>query len=718
MPVNKLLSGHRSILADPVANLITKIGQISSSRSLSDEKIATYAISTESLDSNDEQTLVNIYNNIETTVKTIASDLGIAVEDYNIESATIAGIYATNPKAVLATRLKNSNPDAMIIGSSVSDGNMERPVISTEAYDERDNRNAQLNSIVLNLLASRQDDFSETFYPTIVVNPAEVGVTLSVKLYYVYNDFKRSVTGALANYSRKNLIHAYRDAEILKNELTRAVPVYRSGGADDNTDKFVPVSLVPAWVHSLGNGISVTTAALKVDTRVDILGISQTNELLNSGLMGPSDSLDTFIKLESIFVKFTDGTNTDVIRIPVDNISAATYTYAPQGNYRRMILNLDTDGIVLDGDTVNVTGVAPASLAELVANKARVQLSITGNASLDKNDGSVSRGSLGLVALRNATGQLVNGAAYTSLAAKVASAEVIGYTQQSYRANSNIRQRGQLLDTQTEFRVVAVPYRSPMCVLAPAITANGDENAQLQALINATGTRISNEAVTALLKTEVALKSYNPVANANGDLPEISAIGQLVGLKPVYYYEKVDLALNVDSLKSHERFKDIRSAIVEKIRYYANEMYRESEYKAGAALLTGNVGFKPTIIVGTDVVTYNYISTDGDLRTLGDSFDLKIVSTLDDRVKGRIYISLGVFDSARNTAINPLNFGNLLYSPEMTVVMPVSRDGQTSKELIVTPRFIHINNFPGLAVLEITNLPSVTGKVSVNTSNV
>lgn len=714
MPANKLLSGRRSIMSDPVSDLITKIGQISSSRSLSDEKIATYAISTESLDSNDEQTLVNIYNNIETTVKTIASDLGIAVEDYNVESATIAGIYATNPKAVLGTKLRNSNMDSMIIGANVSDGSMERPVISTEAYDERDNRNAQLNSIVFNLLASRQDDFGETFYPTIVVNPAEVGVTLSAKLFYVYNDFKRSTSGSLANYGRKNLIHAYRDAEVLKNELTRAIPIIRSGGADDNTDKFVPVSQVPAWSRSLGTGITVTTAALKVDTKVDLLGISQTNELLNSGIMGPTDSLDTFIKLESIFVKFTDGTNTDFVRIPVDDINASTYTYAPQGNYRRMILNLDTDGIVFDSSTVNVTGVAPASLAELVSNKARIQLSITGNVSLDKGEGSVSRGSLSLVALRNATGQLVNGAAFTSLAAKIASAEVVGYVPEAFRANSNVRQRGQLFDTQTEFRVVAVPYRSPMAVLAPAITANGDENAQLQTLINAAGTRISNEAVTALLKTEISLKSYNPVANANGDLPEISAIGQLVGLRPVYFYEKVDLALNVDSQKSHERYRDIRAAIIEKIRYYANEMYRESEYKAGASLLTGNVGFKPTVIIGTDVVTYNYISNDGDLRTLGDSFDLKIVSTLDDRISGRIFISFGVFDSTRNTAINPLNFGNLLYSPEMTVVMPVSRDGQTSKELIVTPRFVHINNFPGLTVLDIVNLPSVTGKVNVN----
>jgi hypothetical protein len=97
-------------------------------------------------------------------------------------------------------------------------------------------------------------------------------------------------------------------------------------------------------------------------------------------------------------------------------------------------------------------------------------------------------------------------------------------------------------------------------------------------------------------------------------------------------------------------------------------MYRSSEYKAAAAVLTGNTGFKPTVIVGTDPVIYNYLQSDGDLRTLGETFDVRIVSTLDHRVAGKIFLSFGVFDSARNTGINPLNFGNMLWSPELTIV--------------------------------------------------
>lgn len=714
MSAQKLLGTKRVSVTDPIAQLTEKVTQISSARQFNDSNIAGYAIASESMNDNGAQVLTNVYNSMESTLKTIAADFGIAVESHQLEAATMSGIFATNPQAVLGSKLKGFNQDVTVMVPAVTDGMMERPQVSMEAYDERDNKNAQLYSIIYNLLSSRQDEFGETFFPTIVVNPNEVGITLSVKLFYVYNDFKRSVNGALANYGRKSVIRAYADADILKNELTKVVPVLRTGGgADDNTDKFVAVTDVPSWSVPLGVNVNVTTGALKVDQKVDLIGISQTNELLNSGIMGPSDTLDTFFKLESVFIKVTNGSDTDIIRVVTENLPASTFTYAPQGNYRRMMLAMDTDGVVLDSNTMTVSGAAPKVLTELATHKARVQLSINGSVVIDKGEGSVSRGSLGLSTVRNATGQLVTGSTFDGLAAKLQSAEVVGYTLVAYRANSNIRQRGQLLDSQVEFRAIPVPYRSPMSVIMPAINANGDDNAALQTLITTTGIRVSNEAVTALLKAQVALAAYNGVADANGELPEMAAIGHFY-VKPVSFTEEVNLAETVDSLKSHEKLKDIRAAIVEKMRFYANEMYRQSEYKAAAAVLTGNTGFKPTVIVGTDPVIANYLMSDGDLRTLGESFDVRIVSTLDERVKGKLFMSFGVFDASRNTSVNPLNFGNMLYSPEMTTVMPVSRDGQVSKELIVTPRFIHNVNLPIMTLLTIDNLPEVTGKVSIN----
>lgn len=717
MSVAKLLSSRKNLSYDPIEGLVSKVSQITTSRTFNDEKIAEFAIAAESADSNAVQVLTNVYNNLESTIKNIAEDFDISLESHQLEAASIAGIFAANPKAFLTNKPKINVSNAMVIRQGVPDSYMERPSIALEAYDERENRNAQLFTIIYNLLASRQDDFGETFFPTIVVNPNEVGVTVSAKLFYVYNDFKRSVTGALANYGRKNVIRAYADAEILKNELTRAVPVLRVGGADDNTAVFVPTTEVPSWSVALGNGITVPTGALKVGTKVDLIGISQTDELLNSGLMGPSDTLDTYIKLEKIYLKLTDGTNTDIIEVVTENLPDAVFTYAPQGNYRRMVLDFNTDSIILGPNTTTVTGGALSYLTEATNNKIRIAVSLGGSVTLDKGDCNINGGTVSLVAVRDLSDQLVTGAGFNTIKAKIDTAEIIGYTLIAYRANSNIRQRGQLLDSQIEYRIFSVPYRSPISVIMPVAGQAGDENAALQTLITTTGIRVSNEAVTTLLKAQQSLASYVPVADANGDLPQINAIGHFY-VRPTYFQESLDLSNVVDSLKSHERIKDIRAALVEKIRYYANEMYRLSEYKAAALVLTGNQAMKPTVIVGTDPVLYNYIMADGDLRTLGDTFDVKVVSTLDKRVSGKIFVTFGVFDASRNNTINPLNFGNMLYSPELVVNLNVSRDGQTSKELLVSPRFVHIVNLPVLTVLDVTGLPTVVNKVQVNMRNV
>jgi hypothetical protein len=498
----------------------------------------------------------------------------------------------------------------------------------------------------------------------------------------------------------------------LENYLTKGIPVLRSSGADANTDKFVDVTDVPSWTENLGVGVSVPTAALKVDTKVDLIGLSQTNELLQSGVMGPTDALDTYIVLEKVYVKVTDGTNTDVFVLNVKSLPGSTFTYAPQGNYRKMILALDSDSVVMSSANTKLSGAALAVLDELATHSARLSLNISGSASLDKGDGVVNKGHLSLVALRNAQGQLVTGSTFNTLAGKIADCEILGVKLEYYRANTNLRQRGQLVDTQTEYRVIPVNYSAPLGILAPTSRDPSDENAALQTLIMTNNVRISNEAVRSLMRTLTDLKGYKAVADASGNLPEISAIGHFL-VKPVYFEETIELDKVVNTLRSQDKFKDIRAALVEKIRYYATEMFRTSEYAAAMAVLTGGTAARPTVIVGTDQLLFNYLTQDGDIRTLGEGFDVKIVSTLATEMTGKIVISFGVFDNTRNTSVNPLQFGHMLYSPEVVVNLPISRDGQTSKELTVTPRVYHYNSLPVVTLLNVSDLPKVLDRYTL-----
>lgn len=716
MSVNKILGTARSALVDPVKNLMEKVAQLTATRGINDQAIGKLAIATENFNEAQVQQITSIYNNFESNLDAIAKDSKMALESFQIEAGTMAGIVASDPLSALTAKPRSLPSNTVVINNMSGDSFSERS-IAVEAYDERENRNAQQNSIVYNMLSSRQDTFGETLFPTIICSPNEVGITIAMKLFYVFNDFKRSANGALANYNRKNLIRAYADTSILKNELTRVVPVLRTGGSDMNTDKFVSSTDVPTWTEALGMGQTVLTAPLRVDTKVDLIAISQTNELLQSGVMGPTDALDTYLKLDKIFVKVEDGTDSDVFAINVGDLPHSVFTYAPQGNTRRMMLNIDTDSVVLNQKTLKVgTGAALQVMTELSNHSVRVQLNISGNVSLDKGDCSVNRGQLALVAMRDSAGQLVTGTDFDTLALKISECQVIGYTLTAFRANSNLRQRGQLVDTQTEYRVIPVSYRSPISILAPTARDSGEDTAAIQTLVTLTGVRVSNEAVFALQRAEAVLGNYDAVADASGTLPEMGAIGHYL-VKPTFFAPPtINLAATMDSLKSHERLKDMRSALVEKIRYYANEMYRTSEYAAAMAVMTGNTAGKTTVIVATDPVIHNYLVSDGDLRTLGESFDCVIVSTLAEEITGKIYLTFGVFDQSRNTAINPLNFGNMLYTPELVLNLPITRDGQVSKELTVTPRFNHIVNLPVMTVLNVTGIPASTDKITVNTA--
>lgn len=99
-------------------------------------------------------------------------------------------------------------------------------------------------------------------------------------------------------------------SEAIKYERTaqgvRIVPVYR----DETKDYFVDAEKVHPWSVEV-EGQHLLTGALKIGALFDLLGISQTQSLLETGVHDMTDSIDTNLALESIFVeaKYPDGSS-------------------------------------------------------------------------------------------------------------------------------------------------------------------------------------------------------------------------------------------------------------------------------------------------------------------------------------------------------------------------------------------------------------------------
>lgn len=662
------------------------------------------------------QRLQNAINGIMTQAK----GLGIeSVSEHQQMAGVIAGMMAGDVGSwVRASKsLPQSSESDRFIGAT---GGIERIQPALEAYDERENKNAAVYSVAYNMQAARQDEFGEALYPTVTVTPEQVGYTVSIHLVQVYNEVRRNANGAVNDFKRKNIVHALRDPSILQNDLTKIVPVHAAGSQAN----FVATTALAPRTVLLGDE-SITTSALAFGKKFSLLGISQTAALLATGQQDSTDAVDTAVRLQALYLQIAGGAAGDdgdeVIRFTTADLPLATFNYAVQGNYRNMVLNFSNNSLKINKDTKLASGAASTLLASIGAGDYTVRLgvNVNGSVNLETADTELMVGAVNVISVQGPDGvklDLTTGTGQT-IAALFAGSKFVGYDLDARRTNANRRQRGQLLDVTVFNQTYAVPLLSPITVPRPLGQGDNTDASDLSALITATRVRTSNAAVTELLRAADLLRAYVNNNDAVGDSPEILGVARFL-VSPFFESIPVDIADITNSIKSAEKDADIQGALVSIIRSLVYRMYRDSGYKAAADALNGGVAQTPTVIIATDPVLARYLNITGDTRLLGDHFNVKVVSTLDVRVNGKIFVTFGASAGSEGTP-NPLHFGNMAWKPELTLVLPLHRNGANSKELTVQPSFLHITNLPVLGELVVTGLAElVSSKTAIDFNQV
>lgn len=700
------------------------------------------ALATESLSNSDRDKLGVYFEQAKDDIQKVLNS--IITENYSGD----ADVYTTaQQQAAYVSALLSGNPseytkrstqvkvapdygrDHQVYISNVADGEGTAfRQFAAEAYDNTNNRSANVYSIAYNLQAARQDEFGEAFFPTITVAPDEVGLGITVRLLMVFNNFFRNPNGELNDYDKINIIRALTDWKILRNELTRIYPVY----TDASSPMFVSSNQVAPYNVEVEN-VSITTAPLAVDQKYSLLGISQTEQLLQAGMMDVTDSIEPAIELENIYVNFTstvnDTTYSDVIKFVVKDLPYSNFIYSPQQNYRVMLLNFITSSILMNKNLTTVDGSEPTNpfLQAMIQGDyaARLNSEVTGNTNIEIGSTVVYGNTVNLNSLVDANGNPVDltSGVGQQIMQGINSGQIIGYDLFAWRSNLNRRQRGQLFDITYFTQLYNIPMRAPITAVRPVNSDGGTDSTDLGALVTATRIRTSNYAVTALLQAAEVLSNYVDVRGLSGSYstnnwPEVLGVGRYL-VQPYFQNYTIDMAQATDSVMSSDRIDDLVAVIINRIRDFAYRSYQDSEYIAASMVMSGGaVPPPPTVIIGTDPVLSRYLQINGELRTLGNDFACKVVSSLDIRVRGKIFLSFGVFDGDANSAPNPLHFGCMGWKPELTLTIPISRNGQVSKELTVQPSFLHIVNLPILIVLDVINLPDVLNKVSIDMNNV
>lgn len=642
------------------------------------------------------------------TSRTANMVAGLGIEGISVQqqsSMVAAAIAAADLKSFAARGLSMEAIESAkgVVGNAVMSDAFANRLPAMEAYDESNNRDSVVYTVAYNFLAAKQNDFGETFYPTHVVSNDNVGVTVSLRLIQVYDDIKRNVNGALARFNRKNIVKALIDSTILKNEMTRVVPVVRPASLAN----FVDPALVPAAAVVL-EGESINTAPLKVGVEMDIIGLSQTDTLLAAGVMDRTDGLDRSINLQNVYIQV----GADVLSYNVSNLATSNFLAQPQENYKRHALNFNSQSLVVNKSKKRADNTALVELASVVTDDLILQLKInmTGTVNIEEGGLVVYGNSIKIEKAFDAAGVelALTHAKVAPLVAKFATAVIFGYTLKAYRNNLNKRQRGQLLDTTYQNQTWTLPLRSPVSVIRPPNADSQTDSGDLASLVAATFARTSNEAVTTLLETAALLKEFVDSRVPTSLAPDLFGVAREL-VEPTYIGETLDVNAVINSVSSHEKAADIQAVLAQKIRDIGSRLYRDSGFQAVIETKVAGVEGEPTILVGTDPMTARYLMVDGDTRLTGPTFNYKVVTTPDERMQGKLVIALGYPDQSEGT-LNPIHFGYMLWSPEATIVIPQARGDQISKELTVMPRFRHITNVPVMGMVEVKNIPDVVSK--------
>ncbi|ARV76818.1 major capsid protein [Pseudomonas phage Phabio] len=638
------------------------------------------------------------------------------VAENQIVAATTAAIAAENPKEYIKalrnlTKALPSTESIRTVEQSFAGPHGSLQVfqgdaaknIGLENYNEKSQRDFRVVTVGYNLAASRQDEFAERIYPTTVINPIEGGVVQVLPYIAVLKDVHHSVTGALWDTKEVNMVEAYRDPSILDDNATDLIPAIAPGG--ENLKYFVdPALIAPETVVNEQN-MSIETAPLKPGIKVDLMGISNANLLINANMLDVSDTIDPAGRLKALYVKFEG----EVIRFKVDRMPRAVFQPDLIGDTRGAKVDFWTDDLSVSAITRTIGGAATSVITELETRKwvLRISVQFSGVVSLSKGESRFTVGECSVARILNEDRRDIDITAGpgAALVAKLADLEIIGFDLDCRFTNTNRRQRGHLLQTRAlQFRH-PIPMHAPVTLPLSTMDEEGPGEV-VKALTVNTNIRNSNNAVKTLLNYLAQLRE---LTGSGFNRPSINVYeGALASvMRPTYVYGNLHLPDVIDTLKSKDRWDDVCSAILNYVKGQLFPAYRNSNIEAAFRVISGNQDERPIFLFCSDKEIANYLMTKGDDRTLGAYLEYDIVSTNNELFDGKLV----VVPTRKNPTENDiLSFGQFFYVSTIVADLPISRGGnQITREIAAIPFNLHINNIPFALEFDISGFADVMG---------
>lgn len=578
---------------------------------------------------------------------------------------------------------------------------------SLESFDDQMIDKYREFSVAFNVLASRQDAFGEALFPTQIASADQAGLEGRIHRAVVFRPATRNTTGAAMDLQERNLIEGYADDTVLASTATKIYPMI-TAGAEGN---FVSDTLV-ANQTVVVEGQSITTNFLAVNQEFDLIGLGQTDAVIRNGAADHMDMLDRAPAIERVVVSLTLAESGGAVTVPVAfdvrHLGRAEFIPQREGDIENeLALNFPLVGLRLTSATTQIdTSALPSEFQALLDAGVELTLTttLTGTANLRTGLVHVSPSALKVHKAwdpaTNTELSLVSGAG-ADAAAHITDLSVAGFKVEAYRSNLNLRTEGHLVDTREYAELYPAQLGAPFTSQKAISNSAAQNGALLEVMTNAARVRTSNNAVIVLQNFASLMKGLVGAGNTvpAGSVQDFG-LGRFL-ITPYYNEKDLDVAAKMNSTRAHERAQDVQGVIVNQIRSLAYQMYRDCGYGVALDSMTGGAGSIPRLVIATDEELERHVQINGDLRVAGPKMDYDIVSSSNNKVKGKIYLT---FVRKGVTGVDPLSFGFHVWQPELVTRAQVTRGASHAAETIVQPRSTQYISMPVLSVINVTGL--------------
>ena len=632
----------------------------------------------------------------------------------NVKAAIEVAKYALNPvQSVekLANKSFNSEQGDIVYGNgtiSLDSVDKDAVVAAVEAFKNVDVAASMYFSVSYQAMALKQDPVAELFYPIIVVSPDEAAIKIDVTTTSIILPSKRDSSGKpLKNY-KKSIIKELNNTKLFTTDANRIYPVVRAESAGR---LFNPAGVTGiSQKVTVGDGYTVTTAPIKVNTEVDLIDISSTDELLSKGVIDETDMLNKFLGIDKLYFSLTgtDSIGNAVTEYYERDISTlpAKFVETPNGNVLDLQLSYANNSIIFTGGKLIKTDGSTSTIAGLgsLANGhyVKISLRLKGDANVETRSFEVNPTKVEFGGVFDASGNPLPETSneYIKVKGVFDTVKLEGVLPEAYAANDNTRFKAVKLTSDTIRYVYTMQRRH---VVEEIVPINGDGDAD-----------IKNS--TLLFITENLSKNgLNELVTAAGIISNLAVDTEDFGMaseffRRAFYQDTIDVSTIVDGRESNKRSSDIENALKLMLKSVATKLYIESNYSKVFKVVNNGEVAKPTVIIGTDLTIGSYINDFSD-----DMFNYVVARSDEAILNGSLYMSFGVNGKERNTKPSLLNFGFCGWSPEVTLASLNTSGGRSVYETLHMPVYRHQTVLPILAVLNIHGFESVVGKLAVDT---